>query len=132
MSLDEKIKYLAAALKRASVTGRKYHDFRNECHCHQVAAFVVAVLEDAETGQIGTRKGATVDIEAAKFRVLLNRLFHNMPMTPETPETVREIVEKLSSLTYVNGKQSVIDALRIVKVAAEKQEPRFPASCAGE
>ena len=60
-----------------------------------------------------------MDIEAAKFRALLDELFHSLPITNEMPEHTRAIVGKLRRLVYENGKQSVIDARKIIEVESE-------------
>lgn len=48
--------------------------------------------------------------EADQFRLLLDELFHSMPITADMPVGVPAILQNLSALTYKDGKQSCIDA----------------------
>ena len=64
-----------------------------------------------------------MDIETANYRVLLDQLFHSMPLTKEMPQHVKDILQNLSSLVYIDGKQGVIEARKIVEI-----EPGLPRS----
>lgn len=53
-------------------------------------------------------------LEIANYRVLLDGLFHGMPLTPEMPEHVKGYLTNLSSLVYIDGKEGVIQARKVI------------------
>lgn len=55
--------------------------------------------------------------EVANFRVLLDGLFHSMPMTPEMPQHVKDYLTNLSRLVYIEGKEGVMRAREVVNGA---------------
>jgi hypothetical protein len=63
-----------------------------------------------------------MDIEAAHFRILLDHLFHLMPTSPATPPGVLDILGALSRLVYVNGKDSVIEAQRVINAQSDEDK----------
>jgi len=69
---------------------------------------------DAATVDKQARAMATMRLELANFRVLLDGLFHSMPLTPEMPEHVKDYLTNLSSLVYIDGKEGVIRAREVV------------------
>jgi len=53
-------------------------------------------------------------LEIANYRVLLDGLFHGMPLTPEMPQHVKDTLTNLGSLVYIDGKEGVMRAREMI------------------
>lgn len=94
---------------------------------HIVAiAIAEAIRKERDAAQAALEAARTEEqADADDFRTLLNALFHSMPIkvdgTATVTDRVRGIIEKLSALTYRDGKRGVADAR--ARIAARRHLP---------